>query len=77
MFNSPSFHAIFHANPAGATPLQWLVATLRRRAAPAAPRDRVREAAEVRALADSVRRTDRRFADDLNAAADRHEALGG
>ncbi len=40
------------------------------------PRDRVREAAEVRTWAASVQRTDPRFAADLFAAADRHEALG-
>jgi hypothetical protein len=41
-----------------------------------APRDLVREASQVRARAESVRRTDRRFADDLFAAADRHETQG-
>jgi hypothetical protein len=39
------------------------------------PRDRVQEAAEVRTLAASVRQTDPRFAADLFAAADHHEAL--
>jgi hypothetical protein len=38
-------------------------------------RDPVREAAAVRALADSIRQTDPRFAADLCAAADRHEQL--
>ena len=39
-------------------------------------RDRVREATELRAWATEVRRTDPRFAADLFAAADRHEAMG-
>jgi len=39
-------------------------------------RDRVREMAEVRALADSVRLSDPGFAEDLFAAADRYENLG-
>ena len=39
-------------------------------------RDRVREMAEVRALADSVRLSDPGFAEDLFAAADRYEHLG-
>lgn len=38
--------------------------------------DRVREMAEVRALADSVRQSDPGFAEDLFAAADRYENLG-
>jgi len=38
--------------------------------------DRVREMAEVRALADSVRQSDSGFAEDLFAAADRYENLG-
>ena len=58
----------------------WLKAALRRlmttSAKPPAPRDPVREAAEVRAWAETVRRTDPRFADDLFAAADRHETQG-
>jgi hypothetical protein len=45
------------------------------RMAPAAPglRDRAREAEAVRALAHTYYATDRRFADDLYAAAQRHE----
>ena len=58
----------------------WLTAALKRLMAPsvkpAAPRDRIREAAEVRAWAETVRRTDPRFADDLFSAADRHETQG-
>ena len=44
---------------------------------PAVPsaRDPVREAAEVRTMADAIRSTDPRFAADLYAAADRHERL--
>ena len=38
-----------------------------------APRSAAEELAEVRALADSYRRTDPGFASDLYAAADRHE----
>ena len=48
-----------------------------RKPAPPASRDLVREAAEVRAWADTVRRTDPRFAEDLFAAADRHEVGAG
>jgi hypothetical protein len=46
-----------------------------RRAAPAtaAPRNRDREAEAVRAIAYTYRVTDRRFADELYAAAERHE----
>ena len=57
----------------------WLAAAARRLAgratAPgaAAPRDRAREAEAVRALAHTYRTTDRGFADDLYAAAERHE----
>jgi hypothetical protein len=36
---------------------------------------RQREAAQVRAFAQSIRGTDRRYAEDLLAAADHHEAL--
>ncbi len=43
----------------------------------AAPRTRAEEAASVRALADRHRRTDRGFADDLMAAANRHESALG
>lgn len=41
-----------------------------------APRDRTREAEKLRTWATQVRHTDPRFADDLFAAADRHEAVG-
>ena len=64
-------------------PRTWLGAALRGvtwlPAAPArpAPRDRAREAASVRTLADSYQRTDPRFAADLYAAADRHEEIDG
>lgn len=55
----------------------WLRSALKLALAPApkAPvaRDRALEAAEVRALAMTVRDTDPRFAADLLAAADRHE----
>jgi hypothetical protein len=59
----------------------WLAAARRlveRRAAPPVPaaRDRAREAAAVRALAHTYRNTDRGFAADLYAAADRHERAG-
>ena len=65
----------------GPSPLgAWLKAALARLmsrpAATPVPRDLAREAAEVRAWADTVRHTDPRFADDLFAAADRHEAQG-
>jgi hypothetical protein len=70
---------VAHGGPA---PLGgWLKAALgrfwtrsSRKALP--PRDLAREAAEVRTWAESVRRTDPRFADDLFAAADRHELQG-
>jgi len=57
----------------------WLAAAARRLAGrgpaqeAAAPRDRVREAEAVRALAYTYSATDRGFADDLYAAAERHE----
>ncbi len=55
----------------------WLAAMTRwlalRATAAAAPADRAREAEEVRAMAFALRDTDPRFADDLFAAADRHE----
>lgn len=59
----------------------WLKAAFARLWSPSAakapaPRDLAREAAEVRDWAESVRRTDPRFAQDLFAAADRHEAGG-
>ena len=38
-------------------------------------RDRVREAAKLRTWATDVQRSDPRFAEDLFAAADRHEAM--
>jgi hypothetical protein len=45
----------------------------RRAPAPEPPRDRAREAAEVREWAVSLQRSDPGFAADLFAAADRHE----
>lgn len=69
---------VVHAGP---SPLgAWLKSTLVRlmsafaKAPP--PRDRVREAAELRTWAACVQRTDPRFAADLFAAADRHEIMG-
>jgi hypothetical protein len=69
--------------PAEASPLQALLSSAARllrftAKAPVkpAPRDVVREAAEVRALAHSYRKTDPGFAADLYAAADRHELAG-
>ena len=57
----------------------WLKTALKRLLASApgkpTPRDPVREAAEVRTLAESIRSHDPRFAADLFAAADRHESL--
>ena len=70
---------VVHSGP---SPLVgWLKAMLRRlltdpKAAPR-PRNRALEAAEARALAQAMRRTDPRSADDLMAAADRHEAEPG
>ncbi len=69
------------AASAGPSPLgTWLVNALRRlmsrSAAAPAPSNREREAAEVRAFAQSIRGKDPRQADDLFAAADRHEMLG-
>lgn len=66
---------------AGPSPMgTWLTSALRRLvwgpAKTPPPRDRVREAAEVRTWATHVQRSDPRFADDLFAAADRHEAMG-
>ena len=65
---------------AGPSPFgEWLIATVRhlvsRSASTRTQRDRIRELAEVRALADSVRHSDPGFADDLFAAADRYEML--
>jgi hypothetical protein len=73
-----------HANIAvhvGPSPLgAWLKSTLARLMSASAkappPRDRVREAAELRTWAACVQRTDPRFAADLFAAADRHEIMG-
>lgn len=68
------------AHPSPSPLATWLKATLQHLLAkpPARPlpRDPVREAAEVRALAESVRHSDPGFASDLFAAADRHERLG-
>ncbi|MEP7282646.1 MAG: hypothetical protein ABI696_11765 [Rubrivivax sp.] len=52
---------------------RWLVGVPTVR--PPAPRTRVEEACEVRALARQVNDQDPRFAADLDAAADRHERL--
>jgi hypothetical protein len=51
-----------------------LARLLRESAEPVSPH--VREAAEVRAMADRYRRIDPGFASDLYGAADRHERLG-
>lgn len=64
---------------AGPSPLgAWLGAALRSLVHRGKPKpaagDREREAAEVRAWAMTLQRTDPRFAADLFAAADRHEA---
>lgn len=66
---------------AGPSPLGARLITAMRRLMSRSPltptqRDRAREVAEARALADSVRQTNPGFAEDLLAAADRHEALG-
>lgn len=55
----------------------WLEAARRRLAPAKAPpsRDRAREAAELRDWAVRVRQSNPRFADDLFAAAHRHEAM--
>jgi hypothetical protein len=45
------------------------------RPAPATIRDPIREAGEVRRMADTIRFSDPRFAADLYAAADRHERI--
>lgn len=58
----------------------WVRSTLRRLVAATATTtpigDRVREAAELRRCATDMRHTDPRCADDLFAAADRHERTG-
>jgi len=67
----------------GRTPsaLPWLWKWTKRRLQPTSPSPTVRnataEANAVRELALQVRRQDPRFADDLFAAADRHERLYG
>lgn len=68
---------------AGPSPLGvWLAQVVRRLVRrrrppmPAASGDRVREAAALRDYAMRLRSTDRRFADELLAAADRHERVG-
>jgi len=68
------------AASAGPSPLgRWLISAFRhlvsRPAATPVPTEREREAAELRAYAQSIRATDPRQADDLFAAADRHESL--
>lgn len=57
----------------------WIRNAVRAPASPAAAlvRDPVREANEVRAMANTLRSSDPRFAADLYAAADRHECLYG
>ena len=45
------------------------------RPAPDTTRDPIREAGEVRRMADTIRFSDPRFAADLYAAADRHERI--
>lgn len=65
-------------SPLGAWLAQAVRRMVRRRRPPmpAASGDRVREAAALRDYAMTVRDSDRRFADDLFAAADRHERDG-
>jgi len=68
------------AASAGPSPLgTWLMTSFRhlmsRPATTPLPSQREREAAELRAYAQSIRGTDPRQADDLFAAADRHEDL--
>ena len=70
-----------HSAGRTSTPRSWIESAARRlvnrgrRAAPTspAPRNRDREAEAVRAMAYTYRVTDRRFADELYAAAERHE----
>ena len=82
MFNLPSdlpAHSDCRWAGRASTPKSWLAAaarTLSRCPAAAvapAPRDAEREAEAVRALAFTYRVTDRGFADELYAAAERHE----
>ena len=68
------------AASSGPSPLgTWLINALRRLVSPSAtisgPSKREREAAELRVYAASIRESDPRQADDLFAAADRHESL--
>lgn len=62
--------------PALPSPLGgWLRSLFARAPRAAAPRDRVAEAAKVRAYAMAVRESEPAFAADLFAAADRHEFM--
>jgi len=54
-----------------------IAAALRRRQAPSPAKTPAEQAQEVRELAWQMRQLDPRFADDLLAAADRHERLHG
>lgn len=75
-----SHHANLAAHSGPSSLGAWMKAALQRlmvgTARKPVPRDPVREAAEVRTLAQSIRGHDPRFAADLFAAADRHEAQG-
>lgn len=61
--------------PQAAGPCHGLLRSLMGRTAAAAPRSKRAEADEVRRMAASLATSDRRFADELYAAADRHERL--
>lgn len=64
------------ALPGRALVAHWMRSALQwAQPAPRAPRTPAEEAAAVRALADQHRLSDPRFANDLYAAADRHELL--
>jgi len=69
------------AAPTAFAPRTWLGVAFQRlkwhaaATARPAPRDRAREAASVRALANTYMKTDPGFAADLYAAADRHEQI--
>lgn len=77
--DSATERLVRHAVRAHPSPVsRWLRATFPHLAAAHArvptPRNRTREAEKLRLFATEVRQTDPRFADDLFAAADRHEA---
>lgn len=57
--------------------IERIAAALHRKQAPSPAKTPAEEAQEVRELAWQMRRIDPRFADDLFAAADRHERLHG